>query len=281
MNKVDLHIHSNHSDGSASVDAILELVKQYKLCAFSICDHDTFAAYEECTGKDIYGQLIKGIEVSCVDSLSNQSVHILGYVPFHPTRHIDALCAPTLALVEQRSLWQIHQLQAHGYDICEAEVRNYVQHGQVIYKQHILQVLIQKGYCKEIYGSLYQNLFKHQGICQKDITYPSVAEGIAAIHADGGIAILAHPFNSKVEQELLRYMELGVDGIEVYHSSHTEEQIRQLHAFVQRYQLLETGGSDFHGIYGQEPMLGEVQSTWCNEEMCVCKMKYWKAQYRL
>ncbi|MEG0274285.1 MAG: PHP domain-containing protein [Longicatena sp.] len=281
MNTVDLHIHSEYSDGSCSVDEILDIVEEKGMYAFSITDHDTFAVYEELKNKKFSGQLIKGIELSCVDTRTQKDVHILGYCLPEKTEHIDILCAKTRERLHEKALWQIQQLRAHEYEITVEEVQQYAKKSGTIYKQHILQVLVDKGYCDELYAPLYQTLFKNFGICQKEMEYPSVKEVIEAIHEDGGIAILAHPYQSHVEEELLRFYELGINGIEVYHSSHNKEQVEYLHAFAKNYHLLQTGGSDFHGKYGKEPMIGEVQSEWRSEEHCLCKMKYWKAQYYL
>ena len=83
---------------------------------------------------------------------------------------------------------------------------------------------------------------------------------IEAIHQDQGVAILAHPRLSRVEALISHFIRLGVDGIETWHSSQSEDAIRYSHCFALANQLLEVGGSDCHGKYGKEPEIGKQQS---------------------
>lgn len=276
MNQVDLHLHSCLSDSSLSVADILAIVKKQKLKAFSITDHDTFAAYEQIKSQELPCPLIKGIEISTMDALTNQSVHILGYGFSKDTPHITALCEKTLRHVQEQSLWQIQQLQAHGYAISLEEVKELAKDSTAIYKQHILQALVNHGYMESIYAALYQTLFKNQGICHAKLVLPRVEEAIHAIHADHGIAVLAHPFASHMEHDLERMYQLGINGVEVYHSSHDQHMVAFLHAFAKDYRLIETGGSDAHGCFGNEPMIGVVNPFWEKEENCLCNLNYWK-----
>lgn len=90
--------------------------------------------------------------------------------------------------------------------------------------------------------------------------YVQAARAIKAIHADGGLAFLAHPFLSKVDQLIAYYSSLGIDGIETWHSSHTKAQCGYLHDVAKRLNLYECGGSDAHGFYGNEPGIGESEA---------------------
>lgn len=272
MKQVDLHIHSTMSDGSDDVQTIVEVVKHRGLQMFSITDHDTFQGYEQLKPLHVSIPVIKGIEISCEDETSGQSVHVLGYGFGDTTDHVDAICKQTLANQQERSLWQLAQLQQNGYYITLQEVMEYAADATAIYKQHIMQVLIDHGYAQSLYGTRYQQLFKHGGICDQAIQFPGVQQVIEAIHQDHGIAVLAHPCVSKLQLQMDKYVTFGLDGIETYHSAHTREEVDALHAFAQRYELMETGGSDYHGIYGNEPMIGEG-GLWRSKEEMLCIRK--------
>ena len=276
MNAIDLHIHSSCSDSSKSIRKILDEAKDKKMKMISITDHDTMKAYELMKQEELPCKIIKGIEISAQDSETKASVHVLGYGLEDKTPHIDTLCASTLQAMQERSLWQIQQLIQHGYAFDLEEVLALANESTAIYKQHIMQVLIQHGYSDSIYSKVYRSLFKNKGICEKAITFPSCEEAIEAIHQDGGIAVLAHPFTSHIDHLIKRFADMGMDGIETGHSSHNEDQMAYLHEKALRYELLETGGSDDHGHYGEEPQMGENRMEFRGMEELACKVKCWR-----
>jgi len=109
------------------------------------------------------------------------------------------------------------------------------------------------GYADSIYGETYQKLFDPETGCARVKTvYPDVREIIDLIHSAGGLAVMAHPaayHNEALMEELTA--EGRLDGIEVWHPSHSQTQIEQLEDFAGAKQLLMTGGSDFHGMYAR------------------------------
>lgn len=112
-----------------------------------------------------------------------------------------------------------------------------------------MHALMDAGYADGIYGSVYEKLFSEGGSAYVPVEYPDTREVLELIHSAGGVAVLAHPF----EYDSLALMEeltsLGLDGVEVYHPSHSEEKRAELLAFARENGLLVTGGSDFHGMY--------------------------------
>lgn len=266
-NSIDLHLHSEYSDGTYTVEDIYRYIRRYHFKEISITDHDTCEIYRYLP--DVYEgcQLIKGVEISAMHPSSQKPVHILGY-HFKTRTHIQALCAQNLSNRRDISLWQIRQLRKHGYQIITDEVIQKAYRSTSIYKQHIMDVLIDHGYCDEIYSPLYKQLFKDGGICMRTMNYVHVDEAIEAIHKDGGVAILAHPFLSNVEDEVLEYVRMGIDGIETWHSSHTTQQCLKLHHLAHKYHLIESGGSDAHGRYGNEPAIGCSPHRLLGDTLC-------------
>lgn len=275
MNPFDLHLHSNYSDSDKSIFDLLREARDKQMKVISISDHDTLKAYEELKDRKLPCSIVKGIELSTFDGETGSQVHILGYGLGEDTSHIERLCQSTLYEMQKRSLWQIDQLLQHGYEFDPNEVFTLAKNSTSIYKQHIMQVLIQHGYSDTIYSKVYRSLFKNGGICEKRISLPDPESAIQAIHQDGGIAILAHPFISHIDHELQRFVRMGIDGVESGHSSHTADQRAYLHEKALRYELLESGGSDDHGTYGEEPKMG-CYPLWQGGEELLCKVKCWR-----
>lgn len=121
-----------------------------------------------------------------------------------------------------------------------------------LFKQHIMHALMDAGYTNEIFGDLYYALFSGNSETNilAPVKYPEVEEVINEIHGAGGIAVLAHPAIYNNFEEIDKYIEMGLDGIEVWHPSADDETIEKLSKICKKNKLLLTGGSDFHGIYG-------------------------------
>ena len=132
-----------------------------------------------------------------------------------------------------------------------------------LYKQHIMHALMDAGYTNEIFGDLFHALFSSESETNvlAPTKYPSVEEVLEEVHGAGGIAVLAHPAAYDNFDEIDKYVAWGLDGIEVWHPSATEEQIKRLGTICAKKNLLMTGGSDFHGIYGAKTVTLGTCST--------------------
>ena len=108
------------------------------------------------------------------------------------------------------------------------------------------------GYTNEIFGDLFHALFSRESETNvlAPTKYPSIEEVLEEVHGAGGIAVLAHPAFYDNFDEIEKYIDLGLDGIEVWHPSATEDDVHRLTEICKAHDLLMTGGSDFHGIYG-------------------------------
>ncbi|MBS4032115.1 MAG: PHP domain-containing protein [Clostridiales bacterium] len=258
--KADLHVHTAVSDSSYSIEETIQLAKLNNIHYLGIVDHDTVAGLEQAIflGKHYGVLVIPGIEISAYDYKRKRKVHILGYNFDLNASNINKLCAPIIERRHNHSLWQIRQLQENGFQIDIEDVLQKSQHSTCIYKQHIMAVLVDKGYCSHVHSNLYQKLFKGQGICVGEIEYIDVFAAVTAVKADGGIAVLAHPgqLNSYTIMEELR--ESGLDGVELFHEDHTQEDHQKIQTFAAKHDVILTGGSDFHGAYGGKTKLGQL-----------------------
>ncbi len=250
--RLDLHLHSTFSDGADSLEVLFEMAKQNGLTHISIVDHDTtrHVKYAIRLGEQYGIKCIPGIEISAYDFKRNRKVHLLGYDFHDNTPHIDALCKPLLERRHQHSLWQLEKIQEVGFNLNLDMAMNYVLDGGVLYKQHIMNALIDAPYNSIEYQTLYRNLFKGDGVAAGDIIYIDAFKAVEAIRADGGYAVIAHPGqldSFDIIEELVPY---GLSGVEEIHPDHTLEQVRRIVNIANTYELFTTGGSDFHGRYG-------------------------------
>ncbi|MDF1509808.1 PHP domain-containing protein [Robertmurraya sp. DFI.2.37] len=257
--KVEFHCHTNISDCPLSIEEVLELALLQNVSHLAITNHDTTKGLEDAVkvGKKYGIEIIPGIEVSGYDFQRGKRVHILGYFiePGHAA--IEAICGP---LVEQRheiSKEMVQRLIDSGYDITWERCLEIARGGTGVYKQHIMQVLIEKKYTNSIYGSLYKKLFnrKPPGIAFIPMQYIDAKEAVKMIRQAGGVPVLAHPGqygNFDIVPELV---EAGLEGIEVWHPLHNKEHEEQGKQLAEEYDLVMTGGSDFHGAYGEKPVL--------------------------
>ena len=148
-----------------------------------------------------------------------------------------------------------------------------------IYKQHMMQALMECGFTTEIYGELYRKLFDKSvpGNISVVPKYPDITEVLTAIHDAGGVAVLAHPFMSDNLDSLPRLIENGLDGMEIWHPSATEEQQAELKKLATKNKLLMTGGTDFHGLYNfNKVSIGDVTAP----DEAVSKLLGYKAKQK-
>ncbi len=254
---IDLHVHTKISDSSLSAFEVIRLAKSKGITHLAITDHDTTKGLQEAIilGQELGVVIIPGIEISAYDYQRKKKAHILGLLiePGHPA--LDFLCAPLVISRNQASSEMVRKIIAAGYGITWKNVQKY-EGGSGVYKQHIMHALLDKGYCKSIYGDLYKKLFQRgstsepQGVANIQLEYIDAHAAIAAIRQAGGIAVLAHPGQLSNFDAIDEWVELGLEGIEVFHPSHNEEDRKMALRFAKKHNLIVTGGSDYHGIYG-------------------------------
>ena len=250
--KVDLHLHSNWSDGSLSVHHLLRLAKNLGLDAISITDHDTMAGQAEALeeGKRLGLNVISGVEISAFNPETGRKAHILG---FH-VKDVNALeraCRPFLEARHRKNLESIDRVIEAGYPISHDDVKGYFSLDGTLYRQHIMHALADRGYAPTIYGPLYKKLFGPNGLAVTKASYMGAKEAVQLVRDCGGIAVLAHPFQYDSMEFIPQLVTWGIAGIEYQHPSQTPERREAAVEAARRYSLFLTGGSDFHGFYSE------------------------------
>ncbi len=248
---IDLHVHSTASDGTLSPSELIQLAKSKNLEAIALTDHDTVSGLEEFhkTGKELGVETISGIELSA--SWYHSSVHILGLF-------IDENCAELKEFLErastrrlQRNEKIIKKISALGFDVTLDEWSAEAGHN-VPGRPHLASLLVKRGHFPDIKTVFDELIGNHSpGFERQHLPHPQ--EAIALIHKAGGLAIWAHPYAmrsvpfSTLKKTGLTLKGYGLDGVETFYSHFSEEGHNNAVRFAERYNLLQSGGSDFHG----------------------------------
>ncbi|WP_439234772.1 PHP domain-containing protein [Lonepinella koalarum] len=244
----DLHVHTNHSDGVCEIEDVLANAKSKGIKTISITDHDTTNHYDAIfeQGKRLDLNIIKGVEMSCYDFDVYKKVHVVGLWLRDKTPHIDKLCNRTLSCRDEYHRELIKELYNKGYDICYDDAKKFSKYN-IVFKMNIFQALREK-YPKEMTKERYKQLFASKTSKETDMKmgYIPVRDGIESILADGGIPILAHPCVYDNYDEIGKYADYGLLGLEINHSKCKEIDFKLTLEYAQKYHLLKSGGSDFH-----------------------------------
>ena len=256
----DLHCHTKLSDGTMGIDDIIVLAKKSGITTLAITDHDCFAGTvrAKIIGERYGITVIPAIELSCTDQKRGNKAHLLCYFPEKPER-LEGLCKRN-SLVRKNAGKIMAIKAAQKYPISPELIVKCATGSTNIYKQHIMNALMEAGFTTTIFGDLYNQLFKKDSPDNILVegTYPSPEDTLEAIHDAGGIAVLAHPGFYDNFELLNELIPLGLDGVEVWHPENTPEQQELLKKIAKKNHLVTTGGSDFHGGYNAYPLrLGE------------------------
>lgn len=248
---IDLHCHTRKSDNSMEIRDILSLAKSRNITHLAITDHDTTLGISEARiiSKEFNLNIIPGIEISAFDFKNNKIVHILGYY-INPNSHIlRKLCNPIIKMRNEISKEIIKNMNREGYIIHWEEVKQYALGSSCVNKKHIMHALMKKGYCNSVYDGPYSELVSQVPNTKK---YVEVELAIKAIIEAGGVPVLAHPGVFENYESVSKWTNIGLQGIESEHPAHSVEDESLCRYFSNKYNLVETGGSDFHGMYGKD-----------------------------
>ena len=252
MGYVDLHLHTTASDGVMSPSEIVRYAKTKGLQAIAITDHDTIEGLEEglSEGERIGFEVIPGIEISAVHSPG--SMHLLGFFLdiYHPL--LNERLGYLQKARSERNPKIAEKLSRLGIDLTYEEVLKASGGGQVG-RPHFAQVLLGKGYVRS-FQEAFDRFLKKGAPAYVDKFRFTAKEALHFINEAKGIAVLAHPNTlgmngySELENLLVQLVEEGLKGVEVYYPEHSVSEVAQYKILAERYGLLLTGGTDYHGI---------------------------------
>lgn len=242
--KIDLHIHTNHSDGAYSPIEIIDKAYEANLGIISITDHDSINGIKEATiyGKEKGIEVIPGLELST--DIEDKEVHLLAYFIDYENEEL----LKYLKFFREERLYRakriIQKLRNLGLPITLDDVLEHAKNS-AIGRPHIAYTLVDLGIIKN-YLEAFEKYIGDYGPAYERKIHISPQSALKLINDAGGLSFIAHPGYMK-ESILYNIIKAGVDGIEVVHPSHNENQVNFYRGIVSQYCLLETGGSDFHG----------------------------------
>lgn len=258
---VDLHSHSTASDGTFAPADVVQLAKNSGLSALALTDHDTVAGIAE--AKEAAARLgidfLPGIEISA-EFPRPGTLHILGY-GIDPNRpSLKNLTEQLIAGRNNRNPQIIAKLNELGLDVSMAEWEAEAK-GNVLGRPQLAAILLRKGYVNSI-KQAFDRYIGQGAPAYFDKERLTPRQAFEKIREAGGLPVLAHPVqlrlenDAQLEQQIKNLLDIGLAGIEVIHSDHNAEVVQKLTRLADKYNLLKTGGSDFHGSNKKDIPLG-------------------------
>ncbi|MCL4502843.1 MAG: PHP domain-containing protein [Deltaproteobacteria bacterium] len=262
MQFIDLHTHSNASDGTFAPAEVVRLAKEGGLAAFALTDHDTVEGLAEAMAAgEKYGvEVIPGVEISA--RFPGGSMHILGLGINFSNGHLSERLAILQRARAERNPQIIAKLNGLGIKITLEQVEKISGQGQTG-RPHIARALMESGYVRSIQEAFDLYLRNDGKAYVPKFRFPP-AEAIAMIRDVQGAPVLAHPFTlnlgsaSALKNTLEELTALGLAGIEAIYAEHTPEQEARYLKLAKELGLLVTGGSDYHGDNKPEIKLGRM-----------------------
>ena len=257
---IDLHTHSNKSDGSLSPTELLNLAKQTGLSAIALTDHDTTAGLSEAIvcGSQLGIDVIPGVELSCDNN--GKDVHIVGlFIDYEDTVFASHLNAFVNSRIE-RNKKMCAKLTAAGLPVDYDDLCEYCS-GSVITRAHYARYMLSKGYIQSL-TEAFDRYIGDNSPCYVPREKVTPKQGIELILSAGGFPILAHPLLYKMGKDRLDNLvselaQCGLMGLEAMYSTYTPSDERDMRKLASKYDLTISGGSDFHGDAKPGLMLGK------------------------
>ena len=248
MRRIDLHAHTVVSDGTLTPTQLVELAARKGLAAIAVTDHDHLGGLAEAraAGERLGVEIVPGVELSV--SHPSGDVHVLAYFVDPEEPRLAARLAEFRDVRASRGRLMVEKLRALGVDVTYEDVLAHAKEGAVG-RPHIARALMAKGIVKSV-NEAFERWIGDDSPAYVEKAKLDAREAIALVHGAGGVAVLAHPglLAEKGRDTLVRELAaLGLDGVEVEHSRHPSEVRRRMRALAKELDLVETGGSDFHG----------------------------------
>lgn len=251
MKAVDLHVHSNKSDGSKTPSELVDIALSKGLAAFALTDHDTTEGLDEAMeyakGKDI--EVIPGIELS--SEYKGRDIHIVGLFiePENPDFQKHLVNFKESRVNRNNKMCQLLREEA-GMDISYEKLQEEYP-GSVITRAHYARYMLSHGYVKSLPEAFERYIGDH---CKYFVPREKITpeDAVKLILGCGGVPVLAHPVLYKLGKEQLDILvaglkEAGLQAIEAIYSTYTPSDERDIKALAKKYDLAISGGSDYHG----------------------------------
>lgn len=262
MKVADLHVHSNNSDGSDSVENLVKEIKKANLEIFALTDHDTIAGCIEIT-KYIPENIkfIPSIELTC--QTGDIKCHILGFNCNPADEKLNALIQKGKELRRKKLETRLDYIKnVLHIDLTNDEL-NWLYSRKSVVKTHLANLLVKRKMAKTNVEAMQKYL---DGIKTGNTRF-SIEEAIDAIVTSGGLPVWAHPLGGEGEKHIAhekfmprleKMIAYGINGLECYYSRYTLEEVKFLITCANSNNLLISGGSDYHGTNKENIQLAKL-----------------------
>ncbi len=253
----DLHLHTSFSDGTFSPEELVANGKKHSLAAMALTDHDTVEGCARmgsaCESLGI--EFIPGTELTT--EINGIEVHVLGYfVDIHNERLLKEIAE--FQRVRQQRIYEIVERINKLNIPLKAEAVFKIANCQSPGRPHVGRALVQGGFCASM-DEAFDRFLKQNRPAYVPKAKMSGKHAIELLHQAGGLAVAAHPALNQSDDVIPRLVEVGLDGIECFHSKHSPSHSRHYLQMAERYNLLISGGSDCHGMSKGKPLIGTVK----------------------
>lgn len=261
---VDLHIHTDKSDGTNSPLKLLELAKSQQLEFIAFTDHDTVEGIKQATlsgflenGNSL--KLLSGIEISA--EYEHGTLHILGYGIDIYNQTLLKQLKKFQDIRRQRNISIVNKLNNLGIDISISDISRIAKNNKSQGRPHIAKALLERGIVKDIDEAFKIFLGKNKKAYVKKVLF-TAEEAISIVNESGGKAFIAHPATLNKEGHRLKSFvsklkEMGLAGLEVFAPLHNQQQVDNFLQLAKKLELFISAGSDFHGSIKPDVYLGK------------------------
>ncbi len=262
MRCVDLHVHTNYSDGTFTPEKVVDYAAKVKLSAIAITDHDITdaipIAQEHAKKYDL--EVVPGVELSVeMPTRNDLELHILGYYINYQDNSFQERLSFFRQKRQERAQLMLEKLRdlkvfLDGKKLLESTNNN------AIGRLHFAQALLEEGYVNNIQEA-FQRFIGYGKPAYVPKARLTPEQAMKMILQIDGIPVLAHPYFAEINRDMIAHLVgLGLKGIEVYHSRHSKSDMNRFNQFASEFNLLVTGGSDCHGeIDKNDALMGNMQ----------------------
>jgi predicted metal-dependent phosphoesterase TrpH len=273
----DLHLHSWLSDGRISPSQVVQNARAAGLDLIALTDHDTAEGFHEAAeeAQRLGIHLIPGVELTSAFHLGTcEEIHILGYFIDADSEALRAHCREAQSRLRDRLGRMLDALRTHGIEFTLSEIEAASPHTLVLDRPHLAKLMADRGAVSS-FSEAFRRHLGSEGDCFVPLTGPSSNTAIQMIKRAGGIAVLAHPHyvdypNGVTEDQLAALVDMGLEGLEVYHAHHSPQDIERFSAMAERFDLIVTGGTDCHGVVqpdGKRLIDHPVVPSWVGDQL--------------
>lgn len=277
---IDLHTHSTESDGTMTPQELMEHAKEAGLSAIALTDHDTIQGLAKARpiAESLGLELIPGVELST--DYQGKEVHVLGYYIDEENRSFLGRLGDFVDGRDRRNEKMVARLREEGFDITMQGLYDEYP-DSVVTRAHFARYLVEHGFVKDR-ETVFAKYLGDGCRCYVPREKITPFEAIKLIQLGGGLAFFAHPILCHMNQQRLHTFigelkSAGLDGIEAVYSMNTPQDEANMRKLAREYDLLISGGSDFHGSNKPHIQLGTGKGNLCIPYDILAKMKEYRS----